>query len=84
MDRLDRGAGAECALLVHPEQTGRRHREQGTEPLAAADAGMAHRREQAVAAVAGVGEILFEQAVDRLRDARAGLVEVGRRHAALN
>ncbi len=56
VDRLDRRAGADRALLVHPEQARGGDGQQRPEPLAAANPGMAHRREQAVAAIARVSQ----------------------------
>ena len=65
MDRLDRGAGANRAILVDPEQARRGDGQQRPQFLAPADRGMAHRGEQSVARVARRLEQLRENRIDR-------------------
>ena len=80
VDRLDRRAGADRAVLVESEQAAGGDGQQRAKPLAAADAGVAHRLEQPVAAVAGVCQIVAKRSHRPRRATRAGFVrEVGAR-----
>ncbi len=57
VDRLDRRAGADAALLVEPEQPAGGDGQQRPDALAAAEPGVAHRLEQTVAPVARTDQI---------------------------
>src|SRR6478736_7161666 len=64
VDRLDRAADAQRACPIDREKARGGDRQEGPEPLAPADRGMAHRFEEPVTAVASGGKVLPEELVD--------------------
>ena len=76
VDRLDGGADADGAALVDREKASGRHRQQRPEALAAADRGVAHGLEQAVAAVSRRAQQMGKDGVDRPRYAPRLQVDV--------
>ena len=71
VDRLDRAADAQRSIAVDREQSRSGDGEQRPKPLAAADRGMAHRLEQALAAVPGRGQSLAKKLSTSARTRRA-------------
>ncbi len=78
MDRLDRAANSKRPRRVDREQPRCGDGEQGPQPFAAADRGMAHRFVEPVAAVAGTGQQLGEESIDVGGDPRRLRLELGR------
>ena len=72
MDRLDRGADAQCPVPVDAEQSSRRDAKQGPKALSAPDCRMPHGVEQDVPPVVAGHEQPLEELVNLASDA-AGL-----------
>jgi hypothetical protein len=69
VDRLDRQAGPDRHRAIDPQQFGRGGEQQRTDPLAAADRGIAHSLDQARAGITRDRQQRVEAGVDLVLDA---------------